>query len=236
MSEQLVLRLGHDPAFSEADFFVSKCNEMAYRLLASWPEWPAPAIVLHGPPGSGKTHLAQIWRARAKARLLAADGLAGADFACEEANAVIEDADRAVFPEEALFHLLNLAREQQFFVLMTGRKAPGHWPVTLPDLRSRIRSYPAAPISEPDDELLAAVAVKLFTDRQMVLDPEAIPFLVRRVERSLGAVERLVDAIDTASLSARRKVTKAFVAHILKAAGESEPDEAVCESGPDDPP
>jgi chromosomal replication initiation ATPase DnaA len=227
MSEQYILRLGHEPAFSEADFYLSTCNEMAYRLLASWPDWPAPAIVLHGPPGSGKTHLAQIWGVRAKARALEASALAGADFACEGLNLTIEDADRALLREDALFHLLNLARERQFFVLMTGRKAPGHWPIALPDLRSRIRSYPAAAIAEPDDELLAAVAVKLFADRQMMLDPDAIPYLIRRMERSLAAVERLVETIDAASLSARRKVTKAFVAHILKAAGES---------GADDPP
>jgi chromosomal replication initiation ATPase DnaA len=222
MSEQLVLGLNHPPALTDADFFVAPCNALALRLVEAWPDWSAPAAIIHGPPGSGKTHLAQIWRIRSGAVILPARDFTAAMIS--EAGfgpIVLEDADTGPLDEAGVFHLLNLAREMGFSVLLTGRKAPGHWDIALPDLRSRIRSYPAASIAEPDDELLGAVVLKLFTDRQMQLSPDAAPYLLQRMERSLEAAQALVAEIDTASLSAQRRVTKAFIAAHLKARGGS---------------
>lgn len=218
MSEQLVLGLNLAPALTDADFFVAPCNAHALRLVEAWPDWSAPAAIIHGPPGSGKTHLAQIWRGRSGAPILPARDFKAAMIS--EAGfgpIVLEDADKGPLDEAGVFHLLNLAREIGFSVLLTGRKAPGHWDISLPDLRSRIRSYPTAPIAEPDDELLGAVVLKLFSDRQLLLSPDAVPYLLQRMDRSLEAAQALVAEIDAASLSAQRKVTKAFIAAHLKA-------------------
>lgn len=217
MSDQLVLGLQHDPALSDADFFVTASNEAAHRLIETWPDWPAPAAIIYGPPGSGKTHLANIWRVRAAAALLPAAAYTTQHLAdSRPGNIALDDADRARLDETAVFHLLNMAREQRFSVLLTSRAAPGQWAVSLPDLRSRIRSYPAVAISQPDDELLSAVVVKLFADRQLTLAPEAVPYLIHRTERSLQAIEAVVSEIDRASLASHRRLTKAFIASVLK--------------------
>ncbi len=216
MSEQLVLSLAHDPAWSDTDFFVAGCNEAAHRLVMSWPDWPSPVCVIYGPPGSGKTHLAHIWAARAEAARLPAKALMAQHVGERRAPVAVEDADVGPFDETALFHLLNMAREQGFSVLLTGREAPGHWTLTLPDLRSRVRSYPAVAIAEPDDELLAAIAIKLFADRQLTLSPDALTYLIKRAERSPQAIAAIVCDIDAASLATGRRLTKTFIAGILK--------------------
>jgi chromosomal replication initiation ATPase DnaA len=198
-------------------------NAQAYRLIESWPGWNAPSAIIHGPPGSGKTHLAHIWAAASGARIMEAAQLSASQVAHLAGRPlVIENADAGAIDEDAAFHLLNLAREHNFSVLLTARDAPGHWTIALPDLRSRVRSYPAVAIAAPDDELLAAVVLKLFGDRQITLAPDAVPFLLQRMERSVEAAQVMVEEIDAASLAAQRKVTKAFIAAHLRARVQSE--------------
>lgn len=226
MNEQLVLGLKLEPALSDADFFVTACNAAAHRLVMSWPDWPAPVCILYGPRGSGKTHLAHIWRARSGARLLPAAAFTAGLAAEWKGAAILEDADCGPLDETGLFHLMNLARERNFSVLLTARAAPGLWPLSLPDLRSRIRSFPAVAIAEADDELITALAVKLFSDRQLTLSPDALHYLVRNCERSPAALAAVVAEIDRASLAAHKRLTKAFISAILRereADGGTEP-------------
>lgn len=140
---QLVLDLPLRENWDEAEFFVTSRNERALRLVTAWPEWHSPAAIVYGPPQSGKTYLAKIWQSRSKAQLLEASGLGAHVWSKPFTPLIVEDIDTSAFCETALFHHLNLAREHGSAILLTAQTPPGQWTIALPDLRSRIRSYPA---------------------------------------------------------------------------------------------
>lgn len=217
MSEQLVFDLPHRPALEADDFLVSDCNAEAVQLVDAWPDWTAPVKLIVGPAGCGKSHLANVWLLRSGARRLAPSALDAFDASgLGAAKAVLlEDLDRADYTDQALFHFLNSAKERGVDVLVTARARPAYWQRTLPDLVSRLRSLPVVTIGGPDDALLRAVLLKQFTDRQLDIEPSVIAYLATRMERSMSAVRRLVDAVDRAALAAGRKITRQFAGEVL---------------------
>jgi len=220
---QFVLDLPHFQSWDEADFFITAGNERALRLVTQWPDWQSPAVIVSGPPQSGKTYLAKIWQNRSKASFVEASRLAAHVWTSPFTPLIVEDIGTAPFDETALFHHLNLAREHGSSILLTSQPPPGQWNLKLPDLRSRIRSYPAAEIQQPDEEHLAALLVKLFTDRQIEVAPDVISYLIARMERSMAAAQRLTADIDKLALSQHRRITRAFAAKVFQElnAGES---------------
>jgi len=224
---QLTLDLRHPAAFGRADFMVSAGNAAALAAVERWPNWPQRVLVLHGPAGSGKTHLAHIWRERAAARIVPGGALAEAgsgDWREDGAPALaVDDAEEA--PEEALLHLYNACRERGVGLLLTCRAAPSSWPIALPDLASRLRAAWAVGIEPPDDDLLGAVLVKHFADRQLVVRPEVVRYLLRRMERSLAAAADVAAALDRLALSRGVPVTVRLARALLGDGGSqaSEP-------------
>lgn len=223
---QLVLELGHRPALGREDFLVADSNRDAVALIDAWPDWPAGTAMLTGPAGSGKTHLAEVWRGASGARRVEAAKLEEASVPALIGDGapqsplvpalVVEDVDRLpVQAEPALFHLLNMASESGAFLLLTARAAPARLQVSLPDLASRLKALYTVAVAAPDDGLLGAVLVKLFDDRQLRVPEAVVPFLVARMERSVDAARRLVAALDRASLAGKRPVTVPLAAEIL---------------------
>jgi len=218
---QLAIDLPHRPALGRADFLVSDCNAAALQWIERWPDWPAPALVLYGPAGSGKSHLAALWRERSGGILIAGEALSRADpneLASRRAVA-LDDAARA--PERELLHLYNCCGEAGASLLVVARDAPASWPIALPDLASRLRAAPSVAIAPPDDRLLAAVLVKLFADRQVRVAPEVIGFLLRRMERSFAAAGALADRLDRLALGAGRPIGLALARRVLAEGGDS---------------
>jgi chromosomal replication initiation ATPase DnaA len=215
-ASQLVLDLPHHQSWDEAEFFITSRNERALRLVTAWPDWQSPAAIIFGPPQSGKTYLAKIWQARSKANALEACELSAHIWSNPFVPLIVEDIDTAAFNETALFHHLNLAREHGSYMLLTAQTPPGQWALALPDLRSRIRSYPAVEIQPPDEEHLAALLVKHFSDRQIEVAPEIISYLIARMERSMAAAQRITAYIDKLALSEHRRVTRALAAKVFK--------------------
>jgi chromosomal replication initiation ATPase DnaA len=214
---QLVLDLGHRTALGAEDFLVGGSNAAAVALIDSWPAWVAPAALVVGPPRAGKSHLAHVWQAWSGAGILAAAELGeGAVQRLAAAGAlVIEDLDRGIGCERTLFHLFNLAREKGASLLLTSAVSPGDLAITLPDLRSRLRAAVTVEIAAPDDGLLAAVLVKHFADRQLLVDPQVVAWLVVNMERTMADAARVVDAIDRLALASRRKVSRVLAAEAL---------------------
>lgn len=217
--EQLVLDLPHRQAQGAQDFLVSSSNAAAVELVDSWPHWPRPAALVVGPAGVGKSHLANVWRLRSEAALVAAQSLdETAVPVFEQRRAlVVEDVDRGIGSEQVLFHLMNLAREKSGSLLLTSRIAPGELSIVLPDLRSRLRATAPVAIEPPDDGLLRSVLVKLFSDLQLAVEPHVVSYLALHMDRSMDVAVQVVAACDRLSLAMQRKVTRAVAAAALAA-------------------
>jgi chromosomal replication initiation ATPase DnaA len=219
---QLALALPHAESYAREDFLPGPGNAAALTLIDSWPDWPADAVALVGPEGSGKSHLAAIWAAASGARVMSARALnvAGLLPALATAALVVEDA--AAADERALFHLLNLAREEDAFLLLTARTAPSAWPVGIADLASRLRALPAVTLQAPDDAMLRGVIVKLAADRQLALDEAVVRYVSTRIERSFAAARAAVAALDNEALRQGRPPTRALAAELFRDSGQGE--------------
>ncbi len=223
-SVQLVFDLAQNPSYSSEEFLIADCNEVAYAALASWPNWPDRVMLLLGPAGSGKSHLAAIWAARSAAFRLETQGQLESAARPDGAEAaLLEDVDRSPVDEAHLFHLLNSVREAGRWLLLTGRQAPDWWGLKTPDLVSRLRLAPSVLIGPPDLTLMKAVLVKLFADRQMDVDEGVISYASRHCERSLGALRSFVAAVDEASLAAGRRITRPLAISTIEALGDCPP-------------
>ncbi len=214
---QLALALDHRESYAREDFLAGPCNERPLQLVDCWPDWPATALALVGPEGSGKTHLAMIWAAAAGARVISARALDEAELPSALATGalVVEDAGPGA-DERALFHLINLAREETAFLFFTARTGPATWPVAIPDLASRLRALPVITLQPPDDTMLRAVIIKLAADRQLLLDESVVSYLSTHIERSFAAARAAIIALDNEALRQRRPPTRALAAEMFR--------------------
>ncbi len=218
---QIPFQLPYNEALHREDFLTAPCNQDAVAWISRWPQWPAPALVVYGPAASGKTHLAHIWADKSGGAPLAVQNLIEHDlqhFATDPKHILIDRADfvigdRAV--EEKLFHLYNLCREHEKSMLLTMITPPQALQFTVADLASRLRAAPAVEIKAPDENLLAAVLVKMFHDRQMDVQDDVIQYAVTRMERSFAAARSLVEQADTLALAEKKAVTLPLVRRIL---------------------
>jgi chromosomal replication initiation ATPase DnaA len=214
---QLVLAFDHRQNFDRAEFLPGPGNAAALALIDRWPDWPSHAVALSGPRGAGKSHLAAIWAQAAGAITISAGAIEATAVpqALSAGALVIEDAGDGGLDEAAWFHLLNLAKEQRAWVLMTARSPPASWLITLADLASRLRALPLATLAPPDDAMLRAVLVKQFADRQLAVDEALIRYLIERIERSYAAARQVVTELDRAALALKRPVNRALAGEIL---------------------
>lgn len=219
MTRQLAFDLPAQEAWQREDFFVSPGNALALATVEDWRNWPGGKLLLIGPPGSGKTHLAHLMAEATGGRLIAASALPQADLpALAAAGAVaVEDAaaiagNRAA--EAALFHLHNMLVPGGR-LLVTAPMPVRDWGLGLADLHSRLAAAPVARLDLPDDALLSAVLVKLFADRQVAVPPPLIPWLVARMERSLAAAREIVAEIDARALAEGRPIGRTIAEAVL---------------------
>lgn len=214
---QLTLDLPFDEAMGIDDFITAAPNEQAFDFICKWPEWPANVAVLSGPSGSGKTHLANIWATLSGARQHMAKNLS-LDLIPEwlETGAlVVEDFQANQFDEAALFHLVNAVRGGPGHLLMTSSEPPANWGLQTADIISRLRAAVPIEIELPDDTLMRHIFVKQFSDRQIIVEPNVIDYLLFRIERSLNAVRECVALLDEAAFSKGRPITRRFAADVL---------------------
>lgn len=215
---QLALALDHAVSFAREDFLRGPSNASALTLVERWPDWPDRTMALVGPQGSGKSHLAAIWAEMTGARVLAAKLLPETNLPSAFATGalVLEDLDPGDLDERALFHLINLAKEERAYVLMTARTPVARFPVAIRDLASRLRALPSVQLSPPDDDLLRSLIVKLAADRQLTLDEALVNYLATRIERSFAAAHAAVVRLDEEALRQHRPVTRALAAELFR--------------------
>lgn len=217
MPRQLTFDLPVREARGRADFFVSPSNATALAAIDGWRDWPQGKLILTGPPGSGKTHLAHVWAGLSDATVVPAQELDGMDLPglAAQGAVCVEDAGTTTLNETALFHLHNLLAEADCALLVTAEKPPRDWSLSLPDLLSRMAAAPVATLAPPDDALLRAVLLKQFADRQVIVSSALIDWLIPRIERSFSSVKFTVERLDSASLSESRPLTRALAARVL---------------------
>lgn len=216
MTRQFVFDLPYRTALGREDFLVTACNETAVAMIDRWPDWPNKALVLHGPKGSGKSHLAEVWRARAGGILCDAaqieialvPQLAGA-------RALVIDHAERTSDWAALLHLVNLLREEGGHVLLLANQPPPGWNAPLPDLRSRLTAMPTAGIAEPDDMLFSAVMLKMLADRQLQAPADLVAYLAARIERSFAAAAGVIAALDKAAMETQRAISVPLARKVL---------------------
>ncbi len=219
MASQLPLPFVPDPQMTRAAFIAASCNLQAVRFIDRWPHWPVPAAALHGPTGSGKSHLTAAWVNAADGLVVAADALAELSPAALKGYRAIavEDVDRAVpsrTRDLALFALLEEASAERA-LLLTGRSPPTQWPVALPDLASRFAALLAFPLWEPDEALLRALAHKLFADRQLRVPEAVVDRMLHFLERSPEAVRDFIALADARALAEGRPITLGLIRELL---------------------
>lgn len=226
MARQLSFDLPAKVALGRDDYFVSPANALAVAMIdaAILPDgspngWPGGKLLLSGPAGAGKTHLAHVWAAQSGARIISASeltddlvpDLAQGPVAVEDVPQIANDPAA----QTALFHLHNLVLAEGHSLLLTGQGAPHLWHMSLPDLQSRIDAAQHVALEHPDDALLGAVLAKLFDDRQIMPRPDVIPFLVGHMDRSLAVAAQVVEQLDQLSLSEGRMLSRALAARML---------------------
>jgi chromosomal replication initiation ATPase DnaA len=215
---QLAFALPHAESLTRDNFLEGPANAAGLALIDSWPEWPNRIMLLVGPEGSGKSHLAAIWAEQAGARSTTAHALTAAAVpgALATGALVVEDLRSSDFDDRALFHLMNLAREDGAFVLVTAREPPSAFQIELRDLRSRLRAIPAVSLLPPDDPLFRALIVKFCADRQLAVDESVVSYLAIRIERSYAAARQAVELLDAEALRLGRPVSRALAAELLR--------------------
>jgi chromosomal replication initiation ATPase DnaA len=215
---QLAFALPHAESLTRDNFLEGPANAAGLALVDSWPDWPNRIMLLVGPEGSGKSHLAAIWAEQAGARSTTAHALTATAVpgALATGALVIEDLRSSDFDERALFHLMNLAREDQAFVMITARLPPPAFQIELRDLRSRLRAVPVVSLLAPDDQLFRGLIVKFCADRQLAVDESVVSYLATRIERSYAAARQAVEFLDTEALRLGRPVTRALAAELLR--------------------
>lgn len=213
---QLTLDLPHRTADGREDFFVTSCNKLALDFIDLWPNWPAPLTVLCGPSGCGKSHLAAVWQKQSGAYLLKQDEIKARveSISLNECCFMI-DLEPEFIDEKQFLYFYNRVAECGGTILASATSPPGRWKFDLPDLESRLRAAPVIKIEMPDDALLEAVLVKLLLDRQLRVEPGVVSYMLRRMDRSLGAARDLIRILDEAALAQKRTISVPLVRSVL---------------------
>ena len=219
--QQLPLEFSYLPSMGKEDFMVAKCNLEAATLIEDWPNWPYFAVCIYGSEGCGKTHLANVFAATVAARTkypYKIPFIRANQIELETVHKLFEQNKCLVVedltPEincEALFHLYNLYRDEGGNILFTANQAPARMKFKLPDLQSRLNIVTSIEIKEPDDDLLSSLLIKMFMDRQVMVNPEIINYMVANMQRSFAYARKLVAEIDNISLAKKRAVSVPIV-------------------------
>lgn len=223
---QTLLNLQLSPSYEPQDFLVSHANEEAYQWIHHWPTgWVAPSVILWGEGGCGKTHLAHMWARLSHAQILTAETLAQNLEALFQLSAhthsawVLEDAplhlSTGAIKEDDLFHLINICQQHGMYLLITAHQPASRWELHLKDLSSRLNALPSIHIKSPDDALLRAVMIKLFSDRQLHVSDDILDYILLRIDRRFQDIQHICALIDQASLQQKRKISLALVKDVL---------------------
>ena len=206
MSElnQLLLNFDHKIEFNEHDYYVSKSNFFAFNIIQNWPKWERKILNISGEKFSGKTHLAKIFQSKSKALYFTHENINDEIFKeIRLKESIIIDNFEKIENEKLLYSLFNLIHQDNKFLLILSNKAISEMNYKLNDLSSRAKNCIFARIENPEDDLIFAIILKCFSDRQIKLEKKIIEFIIKRIDRSYGKIYEFIYKVDELSLKKR---------------------------------
>ena len=218
MSElnQLLLDLDYKTNFNEYDFYLSKSNSKAFNLLNRWPDWNKKILNISGEKFSGKSHLANIFKLKSKALLVQGSIIDNSIFkSLKLYESIIIDDFEECKEEEMLYSIFNLIDQDNKYMLINSLKPINEIKFNLPDLASRSKNCLFAEIENPDDELLFAIILKNFSDRQIKIEKKIINFIINRIDRSYRKIYEFIYKIDELSLKKKKPINLKTIKEIL---------------------
>ena len=213
---QLILNFDYDQNFKDQDFYVSKSNEFAFKVLNSWPKWEKKFINISGENFSGKTHLINIFLKKFKGFKIEAQNLANDDLKEIKIyeNIILENLDESV-NEKLFFALLNIIEQDNKYLIVTTVKPIVNLKFELIDLKSRLSNFLLFNIEKPDDELIFALILKNLSDRQISIEKKLIEYIIKRIDRSYGKIFDFIYKIDEISLKKKKSVDLKIIKEVL---------------------
>ena len=218
MSElnQLLLDFDYKTNFNEHDFYLSKSNSNAFNLINRWPDWDKKILNISGEKFSGKSHLANIFRLKSKAFLIKGNEIDNSIFKSIKLHeSIIIDDFEECDEEEILYSIFNLIDQDSKYLLINSLKPINKIKYRLPDLTSRSKNCLYAIIENPDDELLFAIILKNFSDRQIKIEKKIINFIISRIDRSYRKIDEFIYKIDELSLKKKKPINLKTIKEIL---------------------
>ena len=218
MSElnQLLLDFDHNIEFNEHDYYVSKSNYFAFNLIQTWPKWERRILNIFGDSFSGKTHLAKIFQIKSNALYLSHNDINQEIFKKIKLNeCIVIDDFQKIKNENLLYSLFNLIYQDNKYLLILSNKAINKINYSLKDLNSRAKSCIFAQIENPDDDLIFAIILKSFSDRQIKLEKKFLEFIIKRIDRSYGKIYEFIYKIDQLSLKKKKPINLKTIKEIL---------------------
>ena len=218
MSElnQLLLDFNYKTNFNEHDFYLSKSNSNAFNLINRWPEWDKKILNISGEKFSGKSHLANIFRVKSKALLIKGNNIDNSIFKSLKLHeSIIIDDFEECTEEKILYSIFNLIDQDSKYLLINSLNPINEVKFKLPDLASRSKNCLYAEIENPDDELLFAIILKNFSDRQIKIEKKIINFIISRIDRSYRKIDEFIYKIDELSLKKKKPINLKTIKEIL---------------------
>ena len=219
MSElnQLLLNFNYKQNFNYDDFYVSKSNYFAFELIEKWPHWEKNILNIHGEKYSGKSHLANIFLKKNKAKKISENELNDEIFKeLKIYENIILDNFINKTEEKLLYSLINLVDHSNKYLIINSVLPISEMNFKLNDLKSRSKNCLFAKIESPDDELMFAIILKNFSDRQINIDKKLINFIIKRIDRSYGKISDFIYKIDELSLRKKKPIDFKTIKEILK--------------------
>ena len=218
MSElnQLLLDFNYKNNFNNHDFYVSKSNFFAFSIIEKWPKWEKRIVNISGEKFSGKSHLANIFKSKTKALILNNKQIDDDIFKKIKLHdcLIIDDFENNI-NEKLIYSVFNIVDQDNKFLLVNSIKPINEISFNLPDMRSRSKNCLFAKIENPDDELIFAIIIKNFSDRQIKLEKKIIEFIINRIERSYSKIYEFIYKVDEISLKKKKPINLKTIKEIL---------------------
>jgi len=214
--KQLLLDFDYNNNFNDHDYYVSKSNYFAFNIIDKWPRWEKKIVNISGEKFSGKTHLANIFKSKSKALLINHNKINDDIFKKIKLfeSIIIDDFDNNL-NEKIIYSIFNLVDQDNKYMLITSEKPINEIKFKLPDMISRSKNCLVAKLESPDDELIFAIILKNFSDRQIKLEKKIIEFIINRIDRSYSKIYEFIYKLDELSLKKKKPINLKTIRELL---------------------